>query len=359
MRRGRPRKWNISKEVEQQLRAASKRAVEVRDKERLQAGLLAAQGILGLEEIAQAVGRARSCVQTWLGKLESDGVAGLLERGRAPGAAPALDAQQQEQLRAELKKGRHRTAEQIGQWIQQRWGVQLKKGALYYWLGKLEAVLRVPRPQHRQYDEQKAAEFRWKLRERLHELALPKDRPVRLWVQDEGRFGLQGFTRRVWTLPGTKPIVPMQQKYQWFYAFAALECTSGQMEVAYWDSVDLGITTRFLEQIAASDPGAEHVVIYDGAGFHPKRPIHELPAHVHVVVLPAYSPQLNPVEGLWDALRDQCCNQAFDTLEQLQERISARLHHYWQQPTRVQSLVHGWLQRITNASSPNIIPVFN
>lgn len=359
MKRGRPRKWKISEKVAEELRTASKEATAARDKERLQVGLLAAQGILGLEEIAEAVGRARSCVQTWLGKLEEGGVAGLLERSSAPGAPPALSEAQQEQLRAELKKGRHRTADQIGQWIQKSWGVQLNRGAVYYWLGKLAAVLRVPRPQHRKHDGQKAAEFRWSLRERLHALNLPKDRPVRIWVQDEGRFGLQGFTRRVWTLPGTKPIVPMQQKYRWFYAFAALECTTGQMETAYWDSVDLGITTRFLEQIAASDAQAEHVVIYDGAGFHPKAPIHALPQHVHVIVLPAYSPELNPVEGLWDALRDETCNQAFDSLGELEERLTSALRGYWQRAPKVQGLIHGWIQRTTNASSPNIIPGFN
>lgn len=151
----------------------------------------------------------------------------------------------------------------------------------------------------------------------------------------------------------------MQQKYRWFYAFAALECTTGRMETAYWDSLDLGITNRFLEQIAASDAQAEHVVIYDGAGFHPRAQIHALPQHVHVIVLPACSPQLNPVEGPGDALRDETCNQAFDSLGELEGRLTSALGGYWQQAPKVQSLNHGWIQRTTNPSSPHIIPAFN
>jgi transposase len=193
MKRGRPRKWSISDEVAGQLREASKQAGSVKDKERLQAGLLAAQGVLNLDQIAAAVGRARSCVQRWLEKLQQGGVSGLLERGSAPGATPALDAAQQQQLRAELKRGRHRTARQIGNWIKAQWGVNLSQAAVYYWLGKLAAVLRVPRPQHRRHDAARAAEFRVALRERLHELNLPRKRPVRIWLQDEGRFGLHGF----------------------------------------------------------------------------------------------------------------------------------------------------------------------
>lgn len=359
MKRGRPRKWNISEEVAAQLREASRRADSAKDKERLQAGLLAAQGVLNLDEIAEALGRARSCVQRWLDKLQEGGVSGLLERGRAPGAAPALDPAQQKQLRAELKRGAHRTAAQIGQWIQEQWGITLSQPAVYYWLGKLAAVLRVPRPQHRQHDAAKAAEFRVALRERLHELNVPRQRPVRIWLQDEGRFGLHGFARRVWTLPGIKPVVPTQQRYEWFYAFAALECTQGSMEVAYWNGVELPVTRKFLEQIAACEPAAEHVVIYDGAGFHPKPGVHALPEHVHVITLPPYSPELNPVENLWDLLRDEVCNQAFDTLDNLQTRLTAALQSYRNQSTKVTSLIHGWIKRTVNASFPSIIPVFN
>ena len=343
----------------EELRAASKTVTSAKDKERIQIGMLAVQGVLTLEQMAVAVGRARSCVQTWIDKLKQGGVAGLLERGSAPGAAPALNAQQQEQLRAELARGKHRTGDQIGEWIKAQWGVELTRKGVYYWLGKLAAVLRVPRPQHRKHDEQKAAEFRAGLREKLHGLNLPKDRPVRIWLQDEGRFGLHGFTRRVWTLPGIKPVVPMQQSYQWFYAYAALECTQGHIEVAYWDSVDLDITTKFLEQVVASDAQAEHVIIYDGAGFHPKAQLHALPDHAHVIQLPAYSPELNPVEGLWDALRDKVCNQAFDKLSDLEARLTIALNDYWSNTSKVTSLIHGWIKRTANALFPNILPAFN
>jgi transposase len=359
MKRGRPRKWSISEEVAGQLREASKQAGSAKDKERLQAGLLAAQGVLSLEQIAEAVGRARSCVQRWLDKLQEGGVAGLLERGQAPGALPALDPSQQERLRAELKGARHRTAGQIGRWIKEQLGVSLSQAGVYYWLGKLAAVLRVPRPQHRRHDAARAADFRAALRESLHQLNVPGKRPVRIWLQDEGRFGLHGFARRVWTLPGIKPVVPTQQRYEWFYAFAALECTQGSIEVAYWDGVELPVTLKFLEQIAASEPGAEHVIIYDGAGFHPKPGVHTLPEHVHVILLPPYSPELNPVENLWDLLRDEVCNKAFDHLADLQERLTTALQTYRLQSTKVSSLIHGWIKRTVNAFSPNIIPAFN
>ncbi len=359
MRRGRRRHLTISDELLGQLKQASTDAVHARDKERLQACLLFAQGVLSLDQIAQAVGRARSRIQVWLDKLRDGGVAGLLGRKSAPGSTPALDESQQQQLRAELEQGRHRTAAQLQEWVKEKWGVELTTGGMYYWLGKLEAVLRVPRPQHRQHNEQKAAEFKFSLRERLAALNLPKDRPVKIWVEDEGRFGLHSFTRRMWTLRGVKPVVPVHQRYQWFYVFAALECTQGELQAAYWDGVNLDITRSFLEQVTSSAPEAEHIVIYDGAGFHLDPGVHSLPPHMHVIQLPPYSPQLNPVEGLWDLLRDEVCNRAFDTVEQLQERLAPALARYWEDASKPLSLVHGWIKRVANASYPNIIPVFN
>jgi transposase len=153
--------------------------------------------------------------------------------------------------------------------------------------------------------------------------------------------------------------VPTQQRYEWFYAFAALECTQGSMEVAYWNGVELPVTLKFLEQIAASEPGAEHVVIYDGAGFHPKAGMHTLPEHVHVIPLPPYSPELNPVENLWDLMRDEVCNQAFQQLSDLEDRLTTALQSYRQQSAKVSSLIHGWIKRVVNASSPSILPIFN
>ncbi len=56
----------------------------------------------------------------------------------------------------------------------------------------------------------------------------------------------------------------------------------------------------FLRQIAERDPEAHHVVIWDNAGFH-QRP-GERPANA-TAPLPAYSPELNPVEA-WEIVRD-------------------------------------------------------
>ena len=48
--------------------------------------------------------------------------------------------------------------------------------------------------------------FRETLAVALAALALPVGKPVRLWVADEMRYGLQPVTRRVWSLRGERPV---------------------------------------------------------------------------------------------------------------------------------------------------------
>ena len=72
----------------------------------------------------------------------------------------------------------------------------------------------------------------------------------------------------------------------------------------------------FLEHLLREGPG-RMVLIWDGAPIHRSQVIKEFLAHgaaqrVHVERLPAYAPELNPGEGLWQQLtgverRHLCC----------------------------------------------------
>ena len=98
---------------------------------------------------------------------------------------------------------------------------------------------------------------------------------------------------------------------------------------------DLG----FLGQIAAHDPAAIHIVIGDGAGFHHKKDEEPLPENVRIITLPAYSPELNPVEKLWDIVKDGICNRDWADLDQLEEKITERIKPYWEDAKRVTRLI--------------------
>ena len=321
---------------------------------------LGLQGEQGLEQIARAIGRSRSTIQEWFAAYRTGGVDALLKDGRADnaGAPSKLTAAARTELEAGLRTGRWRTVPQLRAWLKTEHKVQLALSSLYNRLGKAGARLRVPRPSHVKNDPAATLEFRETLPAKLTALALPKARPVRLWVQDEMRYGLHGFSRRVWGLPGHRPVAPAQQMYQWGYVYGAVGVGLTRTQFLLAQTVDLATEIRFYRQVVQSDPAAMHVMIQDGAGFHLRDGDPRLPANLRIVTLPAYSPELNPVEGLWDQLKDVLCNRVFATLEQLETEMVRWLGSFWRDPLRIRSLVFDWLLDSSNTSSRSIIPVF-
>lgn len=168
---------------------------------------LGIQGEQTLEQIATATGRARSTIQEWFDAYRRGGVDALLKDGRADnaGAPSKLTATARTELEAGLQSGRWRTVPQMRAWLKTRHHIQMALSSLYNRLGKAGVRLRVPRPCHVKNDPAAALAFRAPLPDKLVGLNLPQRRPVRLWVQDEMRYGLHGFTRRAWGLWGIVP----------------------------------------------------------------------------------------------------------------------------------------------------------
>src|SRR5438093_1208382 len=84
-------------------------------RERLLALKLGLEGEESLEQIAVAVGRARSTIQLWFDLYREGGIEGLLSLHRGKGPASRLTPAAAEALRAGLGAGRWRKAEQVRQ----------------------------------------------------------------------------------------------------------------------------------------------------------------------------------------------------------------------------------------------------
>ena len=117
-----------------------------------------------------------------------------------------------------------------------------------------------------------------------------------------------------------------------------------RVEFLYGSTVDLEHSGLFLQQVGAREPGATHVLIWDGAGFHPQDGAEDLPENVRLLPFPPYSPELNPIEGLWDQLKDHLCNKVFASLRAMEAAITDFLRPFWENPERVRDLIgQGWL----------------
>ena len=92
-------------------------------------------------------------------------------------------------------------------------------------------------------------------------------------------------------------------------------------------------------------PGAHAILVLDGAGWHNSRDL-AVPANITLLTLPPYSPELNPVENVWqflrqnrlanrvfdsyDAIVDVCCD-AWNALLAIPERVASITSRNWAQ----------------------------
>lgn len=135
---------------------------------------------------------------------------------------------------------------------------------------------------------------------------------------------------------GYRPAWVGQQRYEWLYLYGAVEPLSGRS--LFWllpdwtkESVQF-----FVEQFRQEVPG-EVALVWDRAGSH-RAMADEMPQGITPVFLPRASPELNPVESVWRALRKKLANRIFETLEELQEAVTEALQEYWQRPEVVVSM---------------------
>src|SRR3954469_22265467 len=136
--------------------------------------------------------------------------------------------------------------------------------------------------------------------------ALPehaRGKPVEVWFQDEARVGQQGTLTRVWARRGTRPRAPRDRRYAWAYLFGAVRperAVGAALVLPYADTEATGLHLAEIGRHVA--PGAHAVVVLDGAGWHAAGGL-AVPENLTLLPLPSYSPELNPVENVWEYLR--------------------------------------------------------
>lgn len=150
---------------------------------------------------------------------------------------------------------------------------------------------------------------------------------MRLFAQDESRLGLHEDVRRRLTACGTKPVQAMLPRYEYFWLYAAVEPATGEALFLEMPALDAHCFQAFLDEFAAAYPHSLNVLVLDGAGAHTAAAL-KVPENVLPVFLPPYSPELNPVERLWQDLRRRMGSALHDSLAAQKARAAQLLCDY-------------------------------
>jgi len=157
--------------------------------------------------------------------------------------------------------------------------------------------------------------------------------------QDEARFGRISDTRRCWCPKPNRPVCQAMVTHEYTYAYAAVSVADGGLDSLILPHVNGACMQVFLDEVAARHPHERIVMVLDGAGWHASNSL-ELPANLRLLTLPPYAPELNPVEHLWDELREKWFhNRVFDSHEALADHLETALLSMEKDPERVHSIV--------------------
>lgn len=183
-----------------------------------------------------------------------------------------------------------------------------------------------------------------KLPQTLNNIIKTTDRPVRLFFQDEGRFGRISQLASSWGPIAQRAVVPAQHIRQYTYAFAAIEPKTGETVSLMLPLVNTEAMNLHLEEIARRYPNDHIVLVLDGAGWHKSQDL-RVPEHMTLIPLPPYSPELNPVEQLWKSLRQNWfANLLFDNMASLESLLVKVLRWVENHPDWVKSFAsYDWI----------------
>lgn len=105
---------------------------------------------------------------------------------------------------------------------------------------------------------------------------------------------------------------------------------NGQLYVSGQDKAyDSEGVVGFLEYLCRRYRKKDLIVIWDGAAIHRSQAVKEFltrkKGRIHLVALPGYSPELNPVELLWSQLKRELKNRVFLNLTDLAEVLKEKI----------------------------------
>ena len=111
--------------------------------------------------------------------------------------------------------------------------------------------------------------------------------------------GILTKTGRLITLKGVKPEGIFQWGRKTFWLYGAVELLTGNSFFAEFDTLNGDCFQQFLDKFSSNFEGSTIILQMDKAPAHITQDI-DWPENIIPIYQPSYSPELNPIERLWE-----------------------------------------------------------
>ena len=275
--------------------------------------LLALGKAKSVAEVAEELSVGEQTVRDWLHTFLAFGFDGLVDRSR-PGRPTKLTADQRRQLKELILAGPDLseatsacwTARRIADLIERTFGISYAPRYVCHVLDQLGLSYQRARftSDHLNPDAQVIwLEETWPA---IVRQAQEKDAVI--LFGDEASFAQWGSLGYTWALKGVQPTVKTSGIRKAYRVFGLLDCFGGKLYHRGLDGKFNSDTYQdFLTWALTQVPG-QLILIQDNVSYHVSAPLKTFYAEqsdrLTVYQLPAYSPELNPIESFWNTAKE-------------------------------------------------------
>jgi transposase len=155
------------------------------------------------------------------------------------------------------------------------------------------------------------------------------------------RVGLIGQVRRVWAPRGFKVVQAVEYTYEWMYLALIVNPFTGRLRWGWSPNMKAASLAPMLQSWA---PRGLRMVVWDRAPGH--RGAAYQGQSVNRIEQPAYSPELNPTERIFEFLRDKIEGKVYGSMEAKMAAVEEELQHLAADRRQVRQLTcWDWIQK--------------
>ncbi|WP_410542987.1 IS630-like element ISWpi10 family transposase [Wolbachia endosymbiont of Tetranychus urticae] len=272
--------------------------------------------IAGKESSISAVARickiSRTALTEWIKHLKFGRVEKLFSPSQRRRKSK-LNKNQREQIEIWVERNPNITIKEVQIKISEEFGLNISKSTVHREIQRMKFSYITPRPIHHKQDKNKQEEFKKYFNKIIN------SHPEKEVFFDESRFGTHSKIGHGWFKKGVRTQVKMKIGRQNFYIYSAVNPRSGKKISLLAPYVNTNCMNIFLEQMSKDLGTKKAFLVMDCAGWHRSKSL-KIQKNITIIYLPPYSPELNPVERLWQYIKHNTLrNRVYDTIGLLED----------------------------------------
>lgn len=171
-----------------------------------------------------------------------------------------------------------------------------------------------------------------------------KNKPTLVFFQDEGRFGRINELHKCWVPKKIRAKVGKQIVREYVYAYTAVCPKTGDSFSLIMPYADTDAMSIFLNEFSKKFNNYKIIMIMDKASWHRSKFL-QIPSNIKLLFLPAFSPELNPVEHIWNYIKQKFFyNRIFNSMDNLIDKLCIALNYLHTVKNEIISLtLFNWL----------------